>query len=275
MGLSLDELAPPLDDVAFVARSNNRVEVLETLAESDLTRRELREATDTSQPTIGRILDGFEERGWVTNEGTGNGGAYRLTPLGRLLAEEFGSLLDTVGTIQTLREIAPHLPMEEMDFDLRALADARITTPRPTDATAHFRREAEVLARTDRLQFLCNQAQPETVERYHDWVVEDGGRLEAVITGDAIDAASAHRVMGRHVRELLTSGRTTIHRYDGDASFMMGMFDDTASLVPLDDSGVPCAFVESDHEAVRKWVTDTFDSYREKATQLSADDLPD
>lgn len=272
MGLSLDELDPPLDDVAFVARSNNRVEVLEALAERDLTRRELREATDISQPTVGRILDGFEERSWVSNRGNGNGGAYRLTPLGRLLADEFGSLMDTVGTIQTLQEIAPRLPLEEMDFDLRALADARITTPEPTDATAHFRREVEVLARTDRLQFLCNQAQPETVERYRDWVVEEGGHLEAVITDGAIDAASAHPVMSRHVRDMLTSGRATIHRYDGDVSFMAGMLDDTATIVPLDDSGVPCAFVESDHDAVREWVTDTFESHREAATPLPADD---
>jgi predicted transcriptional regulator len=273
MGLSLTELDPPLDDVAFVARSNNRVDVLEALAESDLTRRALREATDISQPTIGRILEGFEERGWVSNGENGNGSAYRLTPLGRLLAEAFESLLDTVGTIQTLQGIAPRLPLDEMDFDLRALADARITTPGPTDATAHFRRETEVLAQTTRLQFLCNQAQPETVERYRDWVVEDDGELEAVITGDAIDAARAHPMMGRHVGEMLASGRATVYRYDGDVSFMAGMLDDTASIVPLDDSGVPCAFVESNHDAVREWVTDTFESYREQATPLPAEGL--
>lgn len=275
MGLSLDQLDPPLDDIAFVARSNNRVEVLESLAERDRPRRDLHDATGISQPTLGRILDGFEERGWATNGGNGNGGQYRLTPLGDLLAEEFKSLLDVAETIQTLQELASQLPFDEMDFDLRALSDATVTTPKPTDATAHFRREAEVLAHTERLQFLCNQAQPETVERYRDWVVEENGHMEAVITGDAIDAALAHPVMGQQLREMLASGRVTVHRYDGDVSFMMGMLDDTAAIVPLDDSGVPSAFVESDDDAVRAWVTNTLESYQEKATPLSADAVPD
>lgn len=275
MGLSLDQLDPPLDDVAFLARSNNRVDVLEALDERDLTRRELHDATGISQPTLGRVLDGFEERGWATNGGNGNGGRYRLTPLGCLLAEEFGSLLDVVGTIQTLQELAPWLPLDEMDFELRALSDARITTPKPTDATAHFRREAEVLAHTERLRFLCNQAQPETVARYRDWVVEEGGHMEAVITADAVDAALAHPVMGRQLRGMLASGRATVHRYDGDVAFMAGMLDDTATIVPLDDSGVPCAFVESDDDAVRAWVTDTLESYREEATPLSVDAAPE
>lgn len=274
MGLSLDELDPPLDDVAFVARSNNRVDVLEALAERDLTRRALHDVTGISQPTLGRILDGFEERGWATNGRNGNGCQYRLTPLGSLLAEEFGSLLAVAGTIQTLQKLAPRLPLDEMDFDLRALSDATITTPKPTDATAHFRREAEVLDNTARLQFLCNQAQPETVARYRDWVVEEDGHMEAVITGDAIDAALAHSVMGPQLREMLATGRASIHRYDGDVSFMTGMLDDTASIVPLDDSGVPCAFVESDNDAVRAWVAATLDSYRDESVPLSADVVP-
>lgn len=271
MGLSLNELDPPLDDVAFLARSNNRVDVLEALTEDDRTRRGLHEVTGISQPTLGRILEGFEARGWATNGRNGNGSPYWLTPLGRLLAEEFGSLLDVAGTVQTLSELPPRLPLDEMDFDLRALSDATITTPKPTDATAHFRREAAVLADTTRLQFLCNQAQPETVGRYRDWVVEDGGHLEAVITGDAIDAALAHPVMRTHLREMLATGRVSIYRYDGDVSFMTGLLDDTASIVPLNDSGVPCAFIESTDDAVRAWVTDTLDSYRTESEPLSAD----
>jgi hypothetical protein len=97
--------------------------------------------------------------------------------------------------------------------------------------------------------------------------------MEAVITGDAIDAAIAHPVMSRLLREILSSGRATIHRYDGEVAFMAGLLDNTASIVPLDDSGVPCAFVESDDDAVRTWVTDTLESYRADATPLAVEDV--
>jgi predicted transcriptional regulator len=270
MGLSLDVLDPPLDDIAFLSRSNHRVRVLEALAGGDLTRGELRDVIGTSQPTLGRVLDGFQERGWATENGRG----YALTPFGRLLADEFGGLMDTVETIQQLRELAPRLPLEEMDFDLRLLAQSTITTPSPTDASAHFRRESDLLPHTERIRFLCNQAQPETVETYRDWVIERGGHLEAIIAGDAIDAASAHPSMGACLRDLLGSDRVTIHRYDGPVSIMLGRLDDTASIVPLDDAGVPCAFIESGNESVRAWVADTLDSYQERAERVVPGDLP-
>jgi predicted transcriptional regulator len=267
MGLSLDELDPPLDDIAYLARSNNRVNVLEELVGNDQTRRDLRDTTGISQPTLGRILDGFQERSWVTKNGRG----YELTPFGQLLADELGSLMDTVEAIQQLRNLAPRLPLDEMDFDLRLLAEATITTPSPTDASAHFRREGELLAETGRLQFLCNQAQPETVERFRDWVIEGGGQLEAIISGDAIDAANADPAMGAHLHDLLGSDRVTIYRYEGPVSIMLGLLDETASIVPLDESGVPCAFIESENEAVRAWVSDTLDSHRAQAELIAAD----
>jgi hypothetical protein len=47
--------------------------VLEKLERDDWTRRDLRDETGISQPTLGRILDGFEERGWATEHRTENG----------------------------------------------------------------------------------------------------------------------------------------------------------------------------------------------------------
>lgn len=265
MGLSLDELDPPLDDLAFLSRSNNRIAALRVLEREDLTRRELRDATGVSRPTLGRVLQGFEERGWVTNNGTGNGHDYSLTPLGRVIVEEFTDVMDTVETVQQLRELAPRIPFDELGLDPRDLADAQITTPSPTDATAHTRREREVLERTTRILFLCNQAQPETVERYRNWVVEGDRELEAIISGAAIDAAMANEAMAAALDDMITADGVTIHRYEGSMSAMLGLFGEVASIVPLDDSGVPCAFVESTDETVRSAVADALERYRERS----------
>lgn len=274
MGLTTDDLDTPLTDIAFLSRSANRIAVLTELARADRTRRDLRDAVDASRPTIGRILEGFEERGWVTNTGAGNGHDYTLTSLGRVVVEEFTSLLTTVETVQQLRGFAPRIPFDELGLDPRDLASATITTPRPTDATAHTRRERELLARTDRILFLCNQAQPETVERYRDWVVSGGGTLEAIIAGDALDAAVADDEMGAHLADLINADAVTIHRYEGPVSAMLGRFEDVVSIVPLDDSGVPIAFIESDDDQVRAAVTDTLGRYRDRSEPLSVDAHP-
>lgn len=274
MGLSKDELDPPLDDIAFLARSNNRIAVLDELARGDRPRRELREATGVSRATLGRILEGFETRGWVVSTGSGNGNDYSLTPIGAVVVEAFTDTMATIETVQKLRDLAPQIPFDELGLDPRDLADVEITTPSPTDATAHARRERELLARTDSLEFLCNQAQPETVEQYRDWAVQRNRELEAIIAGDAIDAAMADESMAAVLDDMLSADGVTIHRYDGPISVMLGRFDDTASIVPLDDSGVPCAFIESTDDTVLAAVADTMERYRERAEPAQATEQP-
>jgi hypothetical protein len=50
----------------------------------------------------------------------------------------------------------------------------------------------------------------------------------------------------------VTAEGVTIHRYGGGVSVVLGPFEDVASIVPLDDSGVPVASVESDGEPVER-----------------------
>lgn len=270
MGLSLDEIEAPLDDIAFLARSNHRIAVLTELADGERTRRQLRDAVDVSRPTLGRVLEGFEERSWISQDDR----HYALTPIGRVLAEEFTDLMDTVETLQELGELAPYLPLEAIDFDLRRLADARITTPTATDATAHVRREESLAERADEIRFFCNSAHPYMIEVYRDRVVEEGQRLDAVIAGDAIDAAGDDPEMRSLLEGLLASERTSIHRYDGTFSAMVGVLGETAVINALDGSGVPRGIVETDDEVVRAWVEETIDVHKAEAEEITASTLP-
>ena len=110
----------PLDDVEFLAGSANRVEVLRLLAVQPWTRRELHDETGIPQPTLGRILDGFDRRGWPARSDD----RYRLSRPGALLADEFDDLLATVESIQTLAALDVDLSAEDVDLDPRLLRDA-------------------------------------------------------------------------------------------------------------------------------------------------------
>lgn len=260
----------PLDDVAYLARSANRVAALTQLAEGPHTRRELHEATEISQPTLGRLLDGFEERGWVTCDRT-NGRTYELTSFGEVVAAEFDTLLRTVGTMQRFRALAPHLPLESMDFDLRHFADATITLPSSTDVTAHLRREDELIAGADAVRFLCASSYGPGIKAYRDRLVGSNVDFEAVITADALDAAADDPEAAEAVQDLVEADNVTFHRYDGPLSLILGVIDDVVSLVPLDESGVPFAFIESRNPAIRAWAEAEFEAHREDAEPLVPD----
>lgn len=259
----------PIDDVAFLARSQNRVRVMEELREAPLTRGELRDRTDISRPTIGRILEGLQERGWVTEDQR----TYSLTPFGRLVGSEFEALIEVTDTVQTLRDLEASLPLAEMDFDLRRLTEATVTTPTSTDASAHFRREEELMDRTTHARFLCTESHGPTIEGYLERVREQDLELEVVIAADAIDAATADDRLRPLVMDLVAAERTTFYRYEGPVEVMLGTLDDVATIVPLDDTGVPAAFIEARDPAVREWITATLDEHRAAATEITLESL--
>ncbi|WP_458208110.1 helix-turn-helix transcriptional regulator [Haladaptatus sp. NG-SE-30] len=263
----------PLEDVAFLARSAHRVQVLRTLAEDPTTRPALHEMTDISQPTLGRILEPFQNRNWVERRGQ----EYALTPWGELLVDEFGELLDTVETIQHLSIVSQVLPVDQIDFDIRRFGSATITTSQAGDVLRHVRRAEELLSGADHVCIAADTIAPHSLEEQRDRMVNasgDGPLIESVITGDAIEQALAEPQLVGFIRDLLGSGQAPVYRYDGTIPMMIATADDIAILAPTDEQGMPGALIETGDEVIRAWVDDQFDAYKEKSTELTADDLP-
>ena len=81
------------ETIGFVARSETRLSILETLnQQGPLTSRDLGKRLDVSRTTVGRNIDLLTERGWIRCEGRG----YALTPGGEAVTSEFAELLDTI-----------------------------------------------------------------------------------------------------------------------------------------------------------------------------------
>lgn len=263
----------PLDDVEFLARSAHRVEVLRTLRSGPWTRPDLHDETGVSQPTLGRVLGSLEDRHWVERRGR----EYALTPLGEVLAAEFDDLLGTVETIQRLGGVIGLLPTDEMAFDVRRFASATITTPEPGDVLRHVRRAEEVLRDARDLRILADTIAPSSLEEGHDRVMDfpEGDLVfESIITGDAIDQTLAEPDLVGLIRDLVASGRAPIYRYDGTIPLTVVVADDTAVLFPTDEQGLPAALIETDDEAVRAWVAEQIDRFRDRAIRLTLEDLP-
>lgn len=259
----------PLDDVEFLASSSNRVEVLQTLTGAPATRSELHDETGISQPTLGRILEGFLERDWIAKSGR----QYRITRLGSLLTAEFGSLLDTVETVQKLEPLVSRLPTEEMEFDFRLFREATITTPRSPDVFAYVRRVEAAVDDATRVRWLGGNVNPDSLPRQRELVLERGQVEEVILTAEAFAVLTSQPDALGTLRELLETDNMAVYRYDGEIELTLGVVDDVAMILPYDDHKIPCALIETENETVRRWVSDRIDDYRDRSERVTLADL--
>lgn len=263
----------PLDDVAFLARSAHRVGVLKTLADCPLTRPELHRETGISQPTLGRILNPFQERNWIERHGQ----EYALTSWGQLLVANFSELVDTVETIQRLSEVVQQLPTERMDFDLREFGDATVTKPEAGDAFGHVRRLEELFFGADRAQLLSSTVATGSLEDYQDTYQEfldSDKQAESIVSVDALSQVQADELSARMFRPAFETGRVKMFLYDGTIPFLLAVTDGTALLAPTDEHGIAVALIETENETIRKWIETILDEYQEQSAAVTLDDFP-
>jgi predicted transcriptional regulator len=266
--------AAPLDDVSFLVRSAHRVTVLQTLSAGARSRRDLHETTAIPQPTLGRVLGAFETRGWVERRGR----EYACTAFGELLCESLRGLLEAVGVCQRLGDVLSRLPADEVDVDLRAFADATVWEPEPGDALAHVRRMEEAWFAADRTRLVGSTLGPASfAERREvaETFVERGQRSETVVSRAMMEHGLSDPVINEMARDLLGDDRVSASLYDGPIPVVLAVADGTAMLAPTDDNGIPTTVVVSDDEDVRAWVDARIDHYRERATEMTVEDVPE
>lgn len=262
-------MTAPLEDVAYLTRSPQRVAALRELADGPQTRTDLAEATGASRVTVGRTLGGFTDRGWVRRDGD----TYRVTPLGRLVAEDLDRLLDAAAVGQRFRDVLALLPTDAIDVDFRAFADATVTYAEPADPTGPARRYAALMADAETVRVLSRTAKPAAI-RYHREAVSDSEQSFAVVhTAGAFDAVTADAEMTAWLRDIAASGQGEHYRTDAEVPVDLMVADDTTVLMLTDDDGTRPAVVESDDPTVREWALDTFERYRRDATPVDAEEL--
>jgi len=250
-----------LDDVEFLARSAHRVATLDALSEGPHDRAALRDAIGASDPTIGRILGDFGERGWTRREGD----AYVLTASGSYVARHFATLLDHVRSERRLRDAWKWLPDDLDGFDLDLVTDAVVTTIEPGDPYAPANRCASFYPGTTRLRgFDAALTSPHNFETLHRLVV-DGMETEFVLSRAV--AAHIRRAYPERERRVRESGHLELWLNDDLPTARLTIFDDRVGVGGYDpDTGVLAVYVDTDDPAVREWAVSTFEAVRREAT---------
>ncbi|WP_435552180.1 helix-turn-helix transcriptional regulator [Natrinema sp. CGMCC1.2065] len=260
-----------LEEIEFLALSENRVAVLDLLSAGRHTRRELADATGASQATLGRILGDFEDRSWVRHDGS----EYVATATGRLVAEGFTDLQEILETEGRLRDIVDYLPTHAMDFDLRRLSDATITVPTATRPNAPLSRLLEFVRDGDEIRTFSHTFNGQALQVVSDRVTGGDQRFRGVFGRNAIEALAEESELRDRLEALLTAEDAEIRVREEGVPIAIMIVDDLVYLLLRDEDGILRASVDTDDDAVRAWAEDSLDHYWRTATPLAVEDLTD
>lgn len=254
----------PLAEIEFFARSPNRIEVLSALADDELTRQELADAIDVSQPTLGRILRDLADRRWIETVGE----RYRATATGRLVEAGITDLHRRLETETRLREIGEWLPTDAIDVDLERFDDATITTPSRTRPNAPIRRMLDLLGSTDRALLLSHSFNEEKLDLIHERTVAGELTTRGVFGQAAIDAVTRQPDLCAKLREIIETERAEIRVHEGDVPLAVEVTDDRTHLLLRDDEGIVRAALDTDDGAVRDWAERLHARYWERSRPI-------
>jgi hypothetical protein len=266
-------MVDPYGEISFLTRSENRVTVLEVLAEGGYTERQLVQETGISDVTVKRILEDFEDRNWVRVADR----TYRLSTVGELVADGYRELDEAVDLAARLGPVLDLLPVEEMDFDLGLLANGRVSDPGTFDSLRALDRWKELLEQSDRVVGTAPEPLATTVvaDPFHEAVVNGDTTFRVVLSTAYYEAASARPEIREKLREMLRADAEMYLTPEavGDFTANVAAFDDVATITAYDDAGNLRAGVESLADPVHEWVVATYESFRADATRLKPEDL--
>lgn len=256
-----------LDDVAFLALSENRIALLDTLSdEQTRSRDELMEATDVSRPTLARILDDLDSRAWITQHGQD----CRITELGAWVHEEFTDLLGMMATANQLRDFVRWMPADAIDRGLiRRLDDSELVVATESDPTAPIRRSGEQVRDGTRLRFLTTQVTVSYFAAMRDAVLNNDMSVVGVVTSDVCKTLRNDITLTSLSRDLAESDAVKFF-VTVDPPPILQIVDGTVGIGLVDTGKNPQGLILSDDGAVLEWAEQTFESYREDATRLQS-----
>lgn len=258
-----------LEDIAYLARSANRVTILDVLASESFTSRDLVERTEIARTTVGRIVKEFEERGWVKRT---TDGEYTATPTGEQVITEFTPLVESMTVIQDLGETVAWFQATEQPIDLHHLRDATVWRPDSTDPMAPTAAYLDDLRTATEFHCLVGVAPPVPFEKaMRDGVADRGMRVEHVISESEYAYLRDDPERRGRWREYIEAG-ANVYRYDGTVPCNFVILDETVYIAKSQSEyGEPYTVIESNNDVVRSWAHEIIERHRAESEQLGAE----
>ena len=257
-----------LNDIEFLTRSSNRLDVLEAIRDTPRSRRELRDDTTFSRVTLSRILNDLTERGWVVPRN----GRYEITPEGAIVVTEVRRLFRNLDAADALGETLAWLPTSQFDFELGRLADAEVLIPEGYDLTGQIRWVARRVRNGGHIRSVGTWVAAEILEVFVELTSTGNCRLECVVEASVLDHVQEDAELQQLVGSLLESDQVRLYQYDGtEAKTTMSVFPDGVLLCGRRDAQSFPQAVGSTDDTVVAWATAHIGSLRDESIPLTAD----
>lgn len=243
---------------------------MEGLLEAEsATQRDLRTRLGASRTTVSRSLSSLVERGWIER----TDGAYRLTHAGRVVAEEFSRLHETVAAVDELAEFLRWFPADVETPDVLGATDVEVTYSTDGAPYAPARRQTEILQDADRLRILLPAIDLDSTRTITEQVTERGLEVETVVS-PAVEATLEDEEFASLIRRKIETGRSTVYVSPEPLPFYLGLADDGRVQVGLaDEEEIPRALLETTDDGVRTWAERVYREYRESAEHRPAEEF--
>lgn len=248
----------PIDDIAYLARSEHRGPTLIALTVRPRSRSELWEMTGVSESTIRRTLAEFEKRDWVYRDEY----QYEATQLGAFVASAIADLIDRIETERKLRDVWRSLPDEKTGFTIDMCSDATVTVADPENPTRPITRFCSLLEETDRLRFTgldvamldsCKDELCEQIVQGMETELINPPRVANYIRSNCPNLFS----------KALETGNLDLRLHDELPPFGVSIFDKRVAITGYDHEGVTVrVLVDTDSTDARDWAESTFKSHR-------------
>lgn len=258
-----------LEDIAYLSRSENRLEVLETLTAKPHSTSELRELTGISKATANRILNEFEERSWTrrTSDGT-----YEATPQAKHIAFQFRPFIGSMEAVQSLGEDIAVLPVDELTIGpdteltvgLHHFSDATVKRQRPQAHGVGRDRMVEAARETSSMDVLTDMSPPQIMGEVLQERAEGGDLSGATVwTAELFEYLRDHPEEPPRWSDVIEAGRR-LYWYDGPIPATLFVADEV-TLIWGTAGDIRRRVIISEDEAVRIWALDVVERYRERA----------
>lgn len=255
-----------LEDIAYLSRSTNRVDILDLIATKPHSPREIRETVDASRSTIRRILAELVERGWAERRTDGD---IVATVKGEHVVTTFTPLVRSMRAIRVLGEAVAWLPSDDLSMGLHCFSDATVRRGDRTSPSAEASYLHDRLRDASSLINLTSVGPPlSMMKTTRDGVV--AGRLTAttVITRRVLGYLQRQPDQLPLWREYIAAG-ARVYACEEEIPCHLFVVDDTVLIGNNQaEAARPCEFIETDDEAVLSWAHETIESFRTNANRL-------
>lgn len=258
----------PINDIAYLTRSDHRISTLAALADGPRSRSELCELTGASSSTIRRTLSEFEDRTWVRKEGS----RYDATQLGESIAVGIEELMSALETERKLRDVWHWLPEDVTEFPTETWSDLTVTVPEPDSPYRPVNRFESLLQQTTEVRYL----HPEValMEPCFDSLLR---LLDADMDITLIDRPSCHEyfitMYTERSLEMKQRDNFTVLEHEELPRYGIGLLEKRVTLSCYDqDSGSVQALIETDAPVIREWAESKYASFESDARSVNPDD---